>query len=82
MKYIRFTILTKDQHLYEYARAYRNGAKMPPCPYHWNIINDKTLDHISSEFCTYAEKYRIARRGDQRMLRDIIDRLELVNGCA
>lgn len=80
MKYIRFTILTKDHRLHEYAKSYRDGDKMPPCPHHWGFIGDDAkILHMSTEFCTYKEKYRIARRGDQRIARDIIEQMELVN---
>lgn len=79
MKYIRFTILTKDHRLHEYAKSYRDGDKMPPCPHHWSFLEDKVFDHLSTEFCTYKEKYRIARRGDQRIARDLIEQMELVN---
>ena len=75
MRYVRYTVLMLDQRMLEYAKSYRNDAKMPPCPHHWNILQGPVA-HISAEFCTYEEKYRISRRGDQRMVRDIIEHLE------
>lgn len=79
MKYIRFTVQTKDNHIYEYAKSYRKNDKMPPCPYHWSFLEDKMFDHLSTEFCTQKEKRRIARRSDQRFVRDLIERMEALN---
>ena len=79
MKYIRFVVQTKETRLYEYAKSYKNGDKMPPCPYHWSFLEDKMFDHLSTEFCTQKEKRRIARRSDQRFVRDLIERMEALN---
>lgn len=79
MKYIRFVVQTKDNHLYEYAKSYRKNDKMPPCPHHWNFLENPVFDHLSTDFCTQKEKKRIARRGDQRFVRDLIERMEALN---
>ena len=79
MKYIRFVVQTKEPRLYEFAKSYKNGDKMPPCPYHWWFRDDPVFDHLTTEFCTQQEKKRIARRGDQRLVRDLIERMEVLN---
>lgn len=79
MKYIRFVVQTKEPRLYEYAKSYKKDDKMPPCPYHWWFRDDPVFDHLTTEFCTQQEKKRIARRGDQRLVRDLIERMEALN---
>ena len=79
MQYIKFTIKPHRGKAVEYAKGYRNDDRLPPCPHHWSFIDHPDIDHISTEFCTYAEKYKIARRNDWVPYLDFILTLEKLN---
>lgn len=79
MKYIKFIIKPRQGKVVEYAKAYRNNEKLPPCPHHWFFLDSSEIDHISTNFCDYKEKYKIFRRRNYVPYLHIIKTLEKLN---
>ncbi len=75
MRYVKYTIHLRDNRKVELARSYRNGQRIPPCPFRWGKMSVDIVA-VTSEFCDFKEKAKLWRRSNHAFYEPLIDILE------